>query len=132
MSEPGIGALGGGAPSIVHSEPISSEPKRSSVVSARCARGVPRVPGDGRPGGKLGGQTMTAAGFLARSFDSAAFLCAVSGFVMVFAPRAQRAWEERLARDAASACVARGGTALTSWDRVVSCLPEKLAKGRLP
>ena len=33
MSEPSIGALGGGAPSTVHSEPISSEPSRTEALA---------------------------------------------------------------------------------------------------
>jgi hypothetical protein len=75
---------------------------------------------------------MTTRRFLARSLDTAALLCGLSGCVMVFAPRAFQTWESRLARQAAAACERHGGTALFGEDRVVSCLPAAFAQGGLP
>lgn len=66
---------------------------------------------------------MTIRTLLEKSFDSAGFLGVLSGLFMVFGPRAQSEWENRLAREAAAACEQHGGKALVGGDRVVRCLP---------
>jgi hypothetical protein len=75
---------------------------------------------------------VTIAGFFARSSESAGLLAAITSFVLVFAPRVQRAWEERIAQEATATCQGLGGTALVGEDRVVSCLPGPPQKGRSP
>ena len=75
---------------------------------------------------------MRIKAFLARSYELAVWLFVLTGLVMTFAPRAQRAWEESIAEDATVACQKVGGTALVGEDRVVSCLPAPPPKGRAP
>jgi len=58
--------------------------------------------------------------------------CTLSVMLVGIVPWAQRAWEGRIAREAAAICERYGGTALLGEDRVVSCMPASLSNGRLP
>ncbi len=75
---------------------------------------------------------MTITSLLARSLDAAAFALGICGCIASVPPVALGKWERSLADTAARACVEHGGTALVGADRVVSCAPGALSKGREP
>ena len=71
-------------------------------------------------------------GWLVGRFETAAWFCAITACVTTLPRMALRGWEKNLADAAIQACVERGGSALVGADRVVSCAPCTLSKGRTP